>query len=478
MPPPSASPTAPALPAGWRTYRDVWNGFLLAAPPNWQIKSENGVLIVSEDAKGHCAALILPLRLPRPLSPLDLAQQYIALGRTKLPSFTAWQIPEAATATTAVLRTQANDQGVTLIGTFTFHADPSGNAMISGIQAPQGMLDTHVPILSAILGSFQMLAPMPRQPFREPGEGAFECIVPQGWMVKGGVNHQTGTPVIEFYAQRDAQGLVLAAQTNTTWTYQEGMMGMFGGFPGAQMQKYLPAPQYCLQSLAPGLAKQYPGLQVENVQERPEWIPMLAQETARGGMDPNGCEFSGATLTVGYDSGGRRIRQRNNVTVTRFGTPMGMMMGQPPIWMACLLSFFRAPADEFDQQEPTLLGILNSLRVNPAWQESYLAASRQYVAMGQMDIIRRTGEISRTLSETSDIITSSYWSQQAAYDRISHSRSNAMRGQMDVTDNSGYVYNVPHGYDQYWRDQQGYVRVGTWMATPDPTWTRLEPTGR
>lgn len=54
--------------------------------------------------------------------------------------------------------------------------------------------------------------------------------------------------------------------------------------------------------------------------------------------------------------------------------------------------------------------------------------------------------------------------------------SNAILGRTDVVDASyGNVYSVPNDYDQYWRDNSGYLHGGTWGAQPDPSWHMLDP---
>jgi hypothetical protein len=50
-------------------------------------------------------------------------------------------------------------------------------------------------------------------------------------------------------------------------------------------------------------------------------------------------------------------------------------------------------------------------------------------------------------------------------------------GVQDLRDPSGYIYQLPIGHDQYWRDNQGNFWGGSWLTNPDPTWYKLEPTG-
>ena len=96
-----------------------------------------------------------------------------------------------------------------------------------------------------------------------------------------------------------------------------------------------------------------------------------------------------------------------------------------------------------------------------------------------MDRQRRLGEISRTLQETSDIITQGYYQRQGAYARVFHNWVQALRARIDLVGQDGSVYNVPNLYAyQYWRTPNATV-VGTGMLfSPDPTWEPLQPAGK
>jgi hypothetical protein len=88
--------------------------------------------------------------------------------------------------------------------------------------------------------------------------------------------------------------------------------------------------------------------------------------------------------------------------------------------------------------------------------------------------MRRQREISRTLSETSDIITQGYWDRQKITAHLSHDWFNAIMGREDRVSDSGTVYNVPTGYDRVWRDPQGNFLGGNLLVNPDPTWEELK----
>jgi hypothetical protein len=476
----SASPVRPASDpsaAGvvWLRWRDAWNGFELEYPSGWEVRCLKGIVTAQEDTSGNCIALLWPIRLPAQTPLIQVAQQLVGWGRSLNPTFTAWQVPEASSSRYLTLRTQSQNAGVTLVGSLTIHTDATGCGLISGFQCPASVISSRVALLGKILSSFEPTTPMAKQTFREPTEGAFTAQIPAGWLAQGMVNRQhiNAAGTLQFTAMRDSRGLVQAAQTNLLWFFTEGMgmLELFGF--GAQSRPYLPAPQFCMQFLAPQFQQTQTHFQVEGVQERPDWIPMMAAEIARVGMSPQSMELSAAVMTTSYEEQGTRLQQKTVVTVQRYHAGLGM----GGHWSASLVSFYRAPVAEMAQVETILTGILDSVQANPAWEQNELQRARQYTLWAQQDMARRRADISRTLSETTEMIMQGYYERSAAHDRMSYAWSNAFRGRQDMTDSFGDVYNVPIGYDQYWRDNLGNIYGGTWLTNPDPSWHRLEPTG-
>jgi hypothetical protein len=473
-----ASPPRPAPAAsgsGWLRWHDAWNGFEIDYPSGWEVRCLKGIVTAQEDVTGNCVALLWPIRLPAQTPLIQAAQQLVGWGRSLNPTFTAWQVPEASSSRYLTLRTQSQNAGVMLVGSLTIHADATGCGMISGFQCPAAAVSSRVEALGKILSSFQPITPMAKKTFREPGEGAFTAQIPEGWLAQGMVNRQhiNAAGTIQFTAMHDPRGLVQAAQTNMLWFFTEGMgmMEMFG--VGAQSRPYLPAPQFCAQFLAPQFQQTLMHFRVEGIQERPDWIPAMAADIARAGMSPQSMQLSAALMVTGYEEQGTRLQQKTAVTVQRYHVGMGM----GGYWSASLVFFYRAPTEEMAQVETILTGILDSVQANPAWEQNELLRGQQYTLWAQQDMARRRADISRTLSETTDMITQGYYERSAAHDRMSYAWSNAFRGRQDMTDSYGDVYNVPIGYDQYWRDNLGNIYGGTWLTNPDPSWHRLDPTG-
>lgn len=479
MPPPLGEPgPLPDLPADWVRYADEWSGFALGHPPGWEVRGTRGLITVREDAAGSTAAMIWPIRLPAPADVQTVAAQFVAWARAGNPSFEAWRVPEESPASNRILlRTRSQRQNVTLDGGVTITVDGL-NAMISGFQAPAPSASARAPVMVQVLRSFRLIPPMPRRPYREPREGAFDALAPAGWIAQGQANrnHVGNAAICQFWANFDPQGFVQAVVPGQAWMFTDGWAGWLMGIPAGPTLKYLPAGAFASQWLAHHMQPQHPQLAVESVQDRPDLLPELYEDGAKVGLTPQNTEIAAACLTTTYTLGGMRMRQKTVVSTARGRGGMAMtgcMAGQ---WSALLNAYYRAPADEFAALEPILAGILSTYQVNPVWQQQELMRMNQLSAAIQQDAFRRQREISRTLSQTSDIIMSGYYERQKTYDHVSHQWSNAILGRTDVLDpSSSIVYSVPNDYDQYWRDNSGYFHGGSWLTRPDPSWQKLDP---
>jgi len=112
-------------------------------------------------------------------------------------------------------------------------------------------------------------------------------------------------------------------------------------------------------------------------------------------------------METSYDENGVRIRQKSRVNTQRQRS--NLFTGATPMWMAGLDVYYRAPEAEFSTWEPVLSGLLDSMKMNPAWQMAERQRMQNQIMTTQMDTSRRLRQISQTLSETSDIINNSYW---------------------------------------------------------------------
>jgi hypothetical protein len=439
---------------------DRWTGFELERPIAWDALVAGGVVIVREDASGLATALLWPIRLPQPRAAADIARDFAAWARLE-----AWLAP-GGTAERVAGRLRGQRGGRAVEGAFTV-VTGEGGGLIAGYQAPRERLNELAPMLAQIVESFHAVEPLPRVAYREPTENAFTAQVPQGWQAQGGVTRQNayGAAFAVFQAQSDAAGTMRVSIPAIYHSFLEGYAML--PTPGISMLPYMPARVWAERWVPGWLAARVPGLRVEHVVDRPDLLPLLAAETSKV-MPPESMELSAADLYIAYAD--RDVAFRERLTMTCQRPRMG-----GGLWSAFISGVVRAPADRWAAWEPVLSGVAGSFQQDARWEAAELARSAQISMQMAMDSIRRTREISRTLSETSDIITGGYWERQQVHDRVMHDWSNAFRGREDVVDPSGTVYNVPAHFEQYWRDNQGNILGGGWGVQPDPTWTRLEP---
>jgi len=443
---------------------DDWVGFALRRPPGWEVRVTNGIISVVQDPSGLVNAIIWPLLLPQPLPPLEIARQLISLWSSGKRTVRAWRAGDEP----LVLRTEFQQGGRLLSGLYSITAQ-QGTGLIAGFETPHEQAEAMAPVLHDVVSSFQPVPSMPRLLFRDPSEGAFTALYPQGWRVNGGVNRTNAFGAgIPYFQVTD--GTFAADNWPTSFSFVEGWFET----PGQQRLAYMTAPEFALQWLPGWLQRQRGALKVERVTDRPDAVPSLALELAKAGISPASCDLSAATLQLIQLRDGRELRHRIGVVVQRPREGGGIWSMGSGSWSAAITSSASGPAEQFDRIEPVLTGVLDSFQKDQRWEEAELARMQQASARLQQDTNARLRQISQTLHETTDIINSTFWQRQVVQDHVAHHWSNAMLGRTDVIDSSGTTYSVPNDFDQVWRDPQGNF-IGTgWLVNPDPTWEKLE----
>jgi hypothetical protein len=463
-------------------HQDPWHGFSIAHPVGWEVFVFQGQISVREDPVGTVSALIWPFSLQAPGTARNVALQLTALIHSTNPSFQAWQQDNIAPDSNRLtMRTRQTRYGTQVEGNLNVLVDGI-HVIVSGFEAPAQNLAQLSPVMTQILASFRTMELMPRQSHLDATEGAFSLQAPLGWMVAGGINRNQvgGAGMVMFNVARDPQRLVSAVMPNLLWTYMDdGMGGFWGGMSGYPNMRFTPAVKYCQGTLAKWITKVQPAVKVESIIDRPDLSDLYVHEWAKTGYVIGSYEVTVALMVTAYVENGIRLKQGSRVITQR---PRGQLAGPMVLWTAAQDVYIRAPYAEFETWQPILDGILESFKINPNWQamenQRIQGQIQNQIAASQADISRRLGQISQTLSETSDIVTNSYWNRQATYDHISEQRSDVMRGVQNVTGPASEVYKVPSGFDQYWMDGLGNFYGGSWMTQPDVHWTPLDPSGQ
>jgi hypothetical protein len=242
-----------------------------------------------------------------------------------------------------------------------------------------------------------------------------------------------------------------------------------------------------------------PDLAVERVDPRPDVEGTTRQkvmmDAASRGMGGYDVDCSVVEVLVRYAEQGVSFSERLQVQTTRLRAgAMGWMTGMmpPTMWFGEIAFAYRAPRETFNEAERTLRGVAESLQRNPQWEAAQLQADNARALASQQRNFARQQQISRTLSETSDIVSNAYWSQQQIHQQHEAGRqamgavpgqdwaqawSNATLGWEDRYDEAGNHYQVASGHERVWRDNQGNVITGNALTNPDPTWHELKKPG-
>lgn len=461
-------------PEGWVQYQDEWSGFALSHPPGWRVEARRGSISVREDPAGITVATIFPFNVKFSGDIHEVAKNLAAIIHIVDPSAQTWiprEVPPGAKQ--VALKTHDVRFGSERDGILNVRFNGQ-NIIVSGYAAPSQVAAQRSLWLARILSSFHPVERMPRQKFQEPLEGAFLLFYPQGWEVQGMVDRSSGGGLPAFNVMRPPEGLASAGKPSYRWIYQEPAPGMFTGFDTTQRMPFMTATQFCQQVLAPWTSQSQVDFKVESVIDRPDISELFVQELMGAGYPRGSHQVSVAIMETSYVDNGARVRQKTQVTCTRMSSQLTFGI---PSWTASLDGYYRARYEEFSTLEPVLQGVLDSFTVSRAWEAAQVEQNLSRTRHSQMDIHRRLGQISQTISETNDMIYDGYKNRQAMEDRMAGQRSDATLGVHSVESPTGDVYKVADGYDQYWTNGLGDFYGGDLLTQPDVNWIPLGDKG-
>ena len=139
------------------------------------------------------------------------------------------------------------------------------------------------------------------------------------------------------------------------------------------------------------------------------------------------------------------------------------------------------PHTEKDSYEMIFDKFLATLRYAPlyfALQDEELQTTRQIQMQGamqrQQNAIRSSQQISRTLSETSDIVNQGLHDHSRQMDRIYDRASDGIRGVNIYTDSAGRGYEADVGYEHIYHHNGTFVGSKDGSLQLGPEWEELE----
>ncbi len=143
-----------------------------------------------------------------------------------------------------------------------------------------------------------------------------------------------------------------------------------------------------------------------------------------------------------------------------------------------------APAEQFEEIEPILQGIADSIKVDPRLTRAEqmrgkqaLTQAQQRFFQSQQDYLAALNNAQHVQMDIAQDMVQGQLQRNAEFDRVNYAVGNAIRGTQDMYDPwTGQVYNVDIGAYQYWGDgSRAYG--GSFWDSPKLSWHKLEPTG-
>lgn len=295
------------------------------------------------------------------------------------------------------------------------------------------------------------------------------------------------------------RGRVAAEPGHASTAGRPGWPGRWGGAWSTGLRGLLPPPlveQRVRQ--VPGLpaaidyvkklaAHGYPSRDVDVHVVEEETLPHLAASLREPAPDAGPAPASdGARVRLRYAFEGTTIEEDLFCVVSSVRTESGsgLLAEAHTHWVAESLFAFRADVGRLDAFARAAMASVRSIRMNAQWFAAYQAESQRIMqeriamqqALQQMAAIQRASfqrqmhrlsDVSRTISETSDMVMAGYESRSASFDRMSEGWSQAMRGVDAYASPGGGSVELPGGYAHAWTNGLGeYVLTDSSFLNP------------
>lgn len=441
---------------GWHTYTNAWYGFVLEKPVDWEVRTTDGVIMVRPDDEGYLGATIRPLQLLRRVSAETVAQSLLGSMRQIIPALKAQGKPLTQDGAASnnnnmfSLRFQGAYNNVPIEGVFLIQILHDTSALISGFQAPSDKIAHLTPTLKRILASLQFIDRLPLQSYVEANEGAFSGFAPQGWNVRAMIQRTpdaTRTPLVQFLATDPSGTASLTIPPRYEQYSENPLMAMSPG--PIRYKPVMSASQYIQRNVLPNLQRSHQGIKVEGIMSRPDLAQrvMLEAQKDRSGL---AMQCGVASIQYTFSRNGKIYREKDFIQVdhlTQIGT-----------WIVKISLQMSALADQFAQQEPIFIGIIEAIQANEQWQNAEQARAAQVFNQAARNLENVRHKYMATLQNiqqqqldiAQDMQAHTNW-RIAAFDSLQEDFRNIINDRKNMVDPmSGKVYNVETGYNTYW----------------------------
>lgn len=445
----------PPPPPGFERWIDPWAGFALHVPREWAVRSTSPGIVRLEGPEAQVVFGRLPPRVGA--SPRDVAQSLLGTFPEERHVAVLRDEPQAVT-----LRIDADPWA----GQIQVRLSEQGGLFVHG-RARDGS-DIHA-LCNAVLASLHPVQPVPRAPFRDPGEGSFAVACPQGWDVR------------HTFVSRPSGRLpwcrVFAGPPGHTFVACE--MAEASHFVDRPLPQSQPEPKGFWANV--GRMVQQAGEAFSGASSMPLGDMRVVLEHH---FVPAWLEAIPGSTVVSLEADGpvgfARVRLPDGcLRVVRVESARMPMFG-PDNWCAGMVGFYQCPEDEMPRLEPVLQGVLASFQIDPRWRQAeqariqrqmqqqhqmHMQHMRQSQALHQqrMADIQSAGNAANASWQASqdvlDMQMAGWQSRQGMNDAGHAASVHAVHGTADYVSSAGQVY-TGQDVDRMWMHQGGDTFVG------------------
>lgn len=337
---------------------------------------------------------------------------------------------------------------------------------------------------------------------------ASTVLVPEDWTVEGGLNRPSAQlysiPVmvdIKFTAPDGRQAhffpsLVFDFDHNQPGqvlqpTMQGNLYMPMPESPGAwlmEMSRMNPDPK--ISDLKLVLEEDIPEL-TEALRKQNQFLYQQIEQTNQMGMQTglmSHFDTQATKIVITYQQDGHTYEESMMIM---WNYMVSAWQGQVTsgIWSITSMLSLRGAVGEDYLNDPELIAILGSVRINPAWQaemDKYWQELARIRHKGNMDRMNASAAAHQkrmnTLNETSDIIMSGWKSRNESMDRIQAKTVDSIHEQTPYATPTGETVKLPSFYDNVYTDGNGrYILNNDALYEPntDPAinnqnWQRIE----
>lgn len=480
-----------AHPPAWKLYSDTKLGRITLEGDRgerlilWPMFLENRQL--NERAAGGLVRELAPKLEGQPAKPGAVAPGALTWSASKSSGRFVMTTASTAQRKSAVILTWANSpKGATVL---LYH-----------ISTPPDVYSAAVAVFAAVIRSFQLaaapaagatpkkapLGPLQYVPWSDPLENAFTVQVPRGWKALGGMYRFGAADSRAALTLLSPDGGVLIKLGQKEFGafmepiampgggLRSGSLPTAGG-SGVAILGYLSGAQFARYYLQ-HVRQDCNGVQTVSNRDRRDLAGGMMQEAQKQGY-PTGQLTVGE---VGFTCSGQGAQLQGYYLAATMLLPTDASrrgFGGGMWYVYRLIGYISIPerlkdADAIAQQ------VLHSLQGNPEWLARSRATSH---ALEAQDAARSAALQRQALAaaaenerQTTDLISRSYWSQQAAYSEISRQRENAILGTVDVVNpTTGEPYKVQYNSNYQWMNEQGYMAGTLTHDAPAVGWQEM-----